>query len=558
MKGLFQNEEQTGGVMKKYRIIVFILWIILIMPSISHAESIKPIANFNFVKASYQLNEPIEVNDESSSPSENKIAKREWMYVVNGKKKTSANIKSLLNDAKVGEIEVFLRVKDSAGTWSDWVSRKVKITANQPLKIISFKSEKAIYGIGEKLQINYTYDNPNNIDIKSQRWRYRNITTNGSTVSGKPKYLKKAGVYEVTLELQDEWGNWSNKVLCKITVSSKVIERNGYYLFEEGKQGDLIDGYIDTDYNSFIEGNDIEVIDTPGTLIMSNSPESIYSSGILYKDTTTGIGRLLIHHQNRTVYSKKLMVLVSTSSNQTVTLKISNEAIAGPNKHILKTGQNAVSDYLKGSKTQTYTVNPGQTICIYDSSVAAGWKTDEVVSGTLDFESSGEITWQIVAMDEKSSLNNLDKLSVLDRDVHNRGTFNIIERKYVLDLKDSTEPTKLVLGRTQEEWLQGVDALTGDIMWNKGNYGLPIKITIKNNEDMGVIMNARGGSYLGAVRWNKNKVFAVPNEDILSTQKVAALVGRIKSGATNEIVYMLPNGSSAPVLFGFIPKAVWK
>jgi len=95
-------------------------------------------------------------------------------------------------------------------------------------------------------------------------------------------------------------------------------------------------------------------------------------------------------------------------------------------------------------------------------------------------------------------------------------------------------------------------------MWNKGNYGLPIKISIKNNEDIGVIINARGGSYLGGVRWNGNKVFAVPNEDILSTQKVAALVGLIRANTTNEIVYMLPNGSSAPILFGFIPKVVWK
>lgn len=544
--------------MGKYKVLVCILCIILIVPYISYAESIKPIASFKFEKASYELNEPIEVIDESYSPSANKIAKREWMCVSNGKKKTSTNIKSLLSDTKIGEIEVFLRVKDSSGMWSDWTSQKIKITANRALNITSFKAEKNTYGIGEKLQINYIYDNPNGIDIKSQRWRYRNLSTNGSTVSGKPKYFKKAGVYEITLELQDEWGNWSNKVACKVTISSNIIERNGYYLFEKGKQGDLIDGYIDTDYNSFMEGNTIEVMDTPGTLIMSNSPESIYTSGILYKDTTLGIGRLLVHHQNRTEYSKKLLVLVSTPSNQPVTLKISNEAIAGPNKHILLTGQNAVLKYLKGSKAQTYTIQPGQTLCIYDSSNEKGWGIDEVVSGTLDFESSGEITWQVVAMDEKSSLSNLDKLRVLDRDVHNRGTFKVIERQYVLDLKDISEPAKLVLGREQEEWLQGIDALTGDIMWNKGNYGLPIKIIIKNSEDMGVILNARGGSYLGAVKWNKSKVFAVPNEDVLSTQKVAALVGLIESGASNEIIYMLPNGSSAPVLFGFIPKVVWK
>lgn len=544
--------------MNKYKSIIFILCIILIIPTISYAESIKPVAKFNFVKGSYQLNEPMEVIDESYSPSGNKIAKREWMRVVNGKKKTSVSIKNLLSDVRIGEVEVFLRVKDNKGIWSDWDSKKVIITANQPFKITSFYSEKDTYDIGEKLQINYTYDNPNNIDIKSQRWRYRNISTNGRTISGRPKYFKKAGVYEITLELQDEWGNWSNKVICKVTVSDKVIERNGYYLFEKGKQGDLIDGYIDTDYNTFMEVNGIEVTDKPGTLVMSNSPESIYSSGILYRDTTTGIGRLLVHHQNRTMYSKKLLVLVSTPNNEPVTLKISNQAIQGPNRHILKTGQNAVLAYLKGSKTQSYTINPGQTICLYDSSTEAGWKTDEVVSGTLDFESSGEITWQIVAMDEKSSLSNLDKLSILDRDVHNRGTFNVIERTYILNLKDMTKPTKLVLGSKQEEWLQGVDALTGDVMWNKGNYGLPIKISIQNNEDMGIILNARGGYYLGGVKWNKNKVFEVPNEEVLSTQKVAALVGLIKSGATNEMVYMLPNGSSAPILFGFIPKAVWK
>ena len=544
--------------MKRYKIIGFILWIILVIPSISHAKSLKPVANFNFVKTSYQLNEPIEVMDESYGLDEKKIVKREWMCMVNGKKKTSTNIKSLLSNVKVGEIEVFLRVKDSAGIWSDWMSRKVKIIANQPLKITSFKSKQTTYGIGEKLQIHYTYENPNNIDIKSQRWRYRNITTNGSTVSGKPKYFKKAGVYEITLELQDEWGNWSNKVVCKVTVSNKVIERNGYYLFNKGKQGDLIDGYIDTDYNHFREGNNIEVIDTYGTLLMSNSPESIYSSGILYKDTTTGVGRLLVHHQNRTAYSKKLLVLVSTPNSQAVTLKISNKAIEGPNKHVLKTGQNAVLNYLKGSKAQNYTVNPGQVLCIYDSSTVAAWKTNEIVSGTLDFESSGEVTWQVVVMDEKSSLSHLDQLSVLGRDVHNRGTFNVIERQYILDLKNISEPVKLVLGGEQEEWLEGLDALTGETIWNKGNYGLPIRITIKNNEDMGVIVNARGGSYLGAVRWNKNKIFEIPNEEILTTQKVAALVGQIKSQATNEIVYMLPNGSSAPILFGFIPKAVWK
>lgn len=538
--------------------LVLFLGILICIPIFSYGQDIKPIAKFSFEKTSYQENEPISAIDESYSPVGNEIVKREWKVIINGKEKKSANLTSLLGQAKVGQIRVYLRVRDKSGVWSEWTSRDIKITKPIPFTITSFKSEQTTYSIGEKLQLTYTYNNPNDIEIKGQRWRYKNLSTKGSTVSSKPKYFKKSGLYEITLEIQDEWGNWSNKATCRVNVSNEVIDRNGYYLFEKGKQGDLIDGYIDKDYNSFKETNIVSVVDIPGTLIMSNSPESIYSSGILYKETTIGVGRLLVHHQNRTQYAKKLMVLVTNPGDTAVVLEVSNQAISGPNKHILQTGQNAVATYLKGNQTKKYTIKPGQTICVYDSSLVKAWKGEEVVSGTLDFDSSGEIDWQVVAMDEKSSIENLSKLRVLDRDVHNRGTFNVIERQYILDLNNVQEATKLVLGREKEEWLQGIDALTGDTIWNKGNYGLPIKIVIKNNEDIGVIANARGGNILGTLKWNKSKVFNIPNEGVLSSQTVAALVGTVKARTENEIVYMLPNGSSAPILFGFIPKSQWK
>lgn len=544
--------------MKRGLNLLLLLGILLGIPIWSYAQDTKPVAKFSFEKTAYQENEPIVAIDESYSPIGTEIVKREWKVILNGKEKKSANLTSLLSSAKVGNVMVYLRVKDKNGNWSEWTNGSIKIKEAEPFTITSFKSEQATYGIGEKLQLTYTYNNPNDLDIKGQRWRYKNLSTNGSMVSSKPRYFKKAGLYEITLELQDEWGNWSNKVSCKVNISNQVIDRNGYYLFEKGKQGDLIDGYVDKDYNSFKEASIVSVVDIPGTLIMSNSPESIYSSGILYKESTTGVGRLLVHHQNRTQYAKKLMVLVTNPSKENVTLKIGNKAIAGPNRHILQTGQKAVVEYLNGNQGQNYTIKPGQTVCVYDSSLVKSWRGEEVVSGTLDFDSSGLINWQIVAMDEKSSIENLSKLQVLDRDVHNRGTFNVIERQYVLDLNNVQEATKLVLGKEKEEWLQGIDALTGDTIWNKGNYGLPIKIVIQNNEDMGIIANARGGNILGALKWNKSKVFNIPNEGVLSTQTVAALVGTVKANTGNEIVYMLPNGSSAPMLFGFIPKNQWK
>lgn len=529
--------------------------IFLSMPLNYLAEVTLAVARFEFTKSSFQVGEAVTVIDSSVAPAGRKITRYEWKTTINGKKKTSSNIKTLMKDAKVGEYQVTLRVKDNKGNWSEGVSKKVKIVAAQKLKITSFKSNVSVYDIGQKLDLTYTYDNPNDLEITAQRWRYKNLTTKGSTISGKPSYFKKAGTYEITLELQDEWGNWSNKATVKVVVGSHVTERNEYYLFEKGKPGDLVEGYIDKDYNSFDSANIVEIEDTPGTLIMSNSPETIPSSGVLYQDTVQGKGRILVHHANGTEYTKKLMILATTTNKQPVKLQVSNESIKGAGRHTLKLGQSAVYSYFQGSKGKSYTIKPGQVTCIYNS---GAWKAGEVVTGTIDFTSEGNVTWQVVAMDEKSSIENLSKLSILPRDMHDRGTFNVIERRYTLDLTNVTDLKKLVLGKERDEWLDGVDALTGEIIKCRGNYGVPIKISIKNNEDMGVIINARGGGYLGALKWNKTKVFNVPTEEVLKEHKVMALVGTIKANTTNEIEYMLPNGSSAPILFGFIPKSMWK
>lgn len=544
--------------MKRVINIIGILGLLFLMPLYCYAEDAKPVAAFAFTKTSYQQSEPIEVIDNSYAQNGNKITKVEWTAVIKGKKQTSGSYKALLKSAPLGEYKVFLRVKDNNGVWSEATWQKVTITSDKPMVLTGFTSGKSSYGIGEKLNLTYTYDNPNDLEVTGQRWRYRNVTTNGNNIAGKPRYFKKAGTYEITLEIQDEWGNWSNRLSCQVSVTNEVIERNGYYLFEKGKAGDLISGYVDKDYNQFEPAHIMESVDIPGTLLMSNSPETIKSSGILYQDTVSGRGRLILHHVNGTNVSKKLLVTVTNPGKQDVTLTISNNAIKGPGKHIMQVGQSAVMQYMNSTDTKNYKIAPGQSVCIYSSATYGSWDRNEVVTGTVDFNSNDKLTFIIAALDEKSAMDNIAKLSVLARDTHDRGTFKVIERQYTLDLNNIKELEKLVIGREKEEWLQGVDATTGKPAQNRGNYGVPIKIKVINNEDMGVVINARGGAYMGALKWYGKKVFKVPGEQVLKSQEVAALVGCIRAGEDNEIVYMLPNGSSAPILFGFIPKSTWK
>lgn len=528
------------------------------MPMFLYANAEKPIAVFGFEKSSYQLGEPIIVQETSYSKSGSKITQKEWMAIVGGKRKTSHSIDALLKGIQTGSVEVFLRVKDAQKVWSDWTSHKVEVKPIKPLKITSFKTEHKSYDIGEKLQFTYNYDNPNDLVIKSQRWRYKNIKTSENVISGKPKYFSRAGAYEVSLEVQDEWGNWSNKATCTVKVSEQKIKRNGKYLFTRGKQGDLLEGYIDKEYNTFDELEDVQVTDIPGTLIVSNSPESISSSGILYKDTSVGVGRLVVHHLNNTTHSKKLMVIASTPENQPVKLTVKNLAIKGPHKDILKTGQAVVREYFETKPEKTYTITPGVLTSIYDSSQIKKWENEEIISGMFDFESDGPITWTVVSMDIESPLEYLSKLQVLEKDMHIRGTFDVIERKYHINITQLKNPGKITIGGGTDEWLVGKDALTGKSVVNRGNYGLPINMYLESTEDMGIIINARGGSYLGAIKWNKNKVFDTPSEEVLSDKKVAALIGMVKAGTTTEWTYMLPNGSSAPVLFGFVPAHLWE
>lgn len=544
--------------MIKIKHIGLIILMNLLFPLLIGGAVQKPIAQFSFSKSSYQVGETIEVIESSYSLTDFKVIKKEWKIVINGKEKTGSYVKGLLDNLKEGDYTLSLRVKDSSGQWSDPSSKKIKIVAPKLLHINTFKTEKSTYAIGEKIQFLYEYNNPNDIGFKSQRWRYRNVTTKGALIAGKPTYLKKPGQYEVTLEIQDEWGNWSNKKSCYVTITSDEVIRNGYYLFDRGRQGDLISGYIDKDYNTFEEASSIQMQEEKGTLIMSNSPESVPSSGILYKATSSGKGIVTVHHKNVTTLPKQLVILVTSNEKTDVQLAISNNGLLGPHSNILKTGQSSVYQYLRGKASKTYVIKPGESMCIYNSTHIKAWQPNEIVSGLFDFNSNGKITWTIAMMDDKSDISNVSKLQVLPRDSHIRGTFNVIHRKYVLDLSSIKNPTKLVIGREKEEWLEGVDALTGEVVRNQGNYGLPITIEVKGSEDIGVILNARGGAYLGAVKWNANQVFNVPNEDMLSSNKVAALIGKVSKGEKASIEYTLPNGSSAPVLFGFIPSSMWK
>lgn len=76
-------------------------------------------------------------------------------------------------------------------------------------------------------------------------------------------------------------------------------------------------------------------------LLFSDSPETVYNNGILYRDKVEGDVRLFLHHVNGVAGKKKLAVMLKNTDNlRPVTYKVTRSGVAGFNY-----------DYMRDAKT---------------------------------------------------------------------------------------------------------------------------------------------------------------------------------------------------------------
>ena len=291
---------------------------------------------------------------------------------------------------------------------------------------------------------------------------------------------------------------------------------------------------------------------------MSDSPEEVECQGILYRDKINGNGRILIHHINRIqnmTETQRLALIVENPTEEPITIKLLNKSIKWPATDILRVGQLTLSEYLSGTvPTETITLEPGERKYIYDKN----WSYNTCISGHIDVETDGDATFIVASLGKTHTLQDLDNLIYYPADgVHFSGTYGVVGINYELEL-DGSEPEKLVLGKKDSgEWVVGYDERTNTIVENTGNFGVSYYITVTAKEDTGVILNNRGGTFQGAIKWN-DTVYNMPGKGTFSgTTTKAVVMGVIKKGETVTIEYLLPNGSAAPTLIGFIPKSAW-
>ena len=517
-----------------------------------------PIARFAFKKEAYVEGETIELVDSSYDQDGDLITARSWE--LSGKW-MSSDVTSLLKNLQPGTYTLSLKVKDERGLWSSACTQTLKVIANQPPVITSLTTQKASYAQGEALTLTYTYDNEQDERIIKERWTYRKKDeASNQAVITKPYAFFAQGEYIVTLQLTDAAGKVSEEVQTTVHITQEVRQSEWTYHFTQGKIGDTIDNYQGINYRNYKTATIKNQLQNQEILWMSDSPEVVTQNGILYQGEFNGEGRVLLHHINgfseSVASSKRFVLMAENKQSEPITLHLGQEVIKGPVEDILYLGQQVLYDYWRSTSYRTITLAPGEKVALYDSKNKK-WYKDQCISGIMNLETSGPITLTTAVLNQGAALSTIEQLPVLDKSIHIRGTFEGTVRYYDLTIEKG-KPSQIVLGESPEEWVSGTDAITGESMQNKGNFGVTYRLTLTALEDTGIILNPRADVFRGAVKWVDTGAYLAPNSGYFMGQnKKAVLLGVIKKGETRILEYMLPNGSSAPVLLGFIPKSQW-
>lgn len=436
-----------------------------------------------------------------------------------------------------------------------WICIGARVMEAQSMEIhkplvLAFKAKKNTLKAGEKIDFLTCYTLPKGRNIAAEKWSYKALLTKQERVIyEKPELIFESGLYEVNIQIKDSEGMWSEPASTYIHISDQSVQSELLYRLEKNMIGSKVNQFGSENYRAYKKIQASQCEEEKGKLLISNSPEKVKEKGILYEGTSSGKGRLMIHHLHDMDGDKdyRLVLLVTNLSDQSQRVHLNHYAVKGPCKDVLYVGEQLLLEYWGKTKREViYDLPPHQTGIIYKQ--LQPWVKGDALSSYMDFYTQDKVKWQVLCVENGDNLASYQHYCEKDR--HIRGTFETIKQIYSFDL--NKEAVYFPIGE-KTEFLLGVDEVLNKETCNKGNFGMEYEFHLKANEDTIMVLNPRGDVFRGAILWNDTPC-AVPNRGCLRGEWEASLLGEIKAGEQAVIKYMLPNGSSAPVLFVSIPK----
>ncbi|MNM18365.1 hypothetical protein D3C81_286580 [compost metagenome] len=467
---------------------------------------------------------------------------------------SASNGASIVQEQWEGRQEIFdqpgfytvkYSVMDSNGLWSDPYSVTVTVLKpNQP-PVAQFTTNKDEYKMGEPITITDLSSDPDG-DALTESWNNR------------AQAFFNPGPVAIQLTVTDTHGlsstfekviNITNETLYSRDDFNKLfIPLGDLYAFD----GSQIPSWNKVSYTTSSE---------PVTLIRSNSPETVYSDGIMYQETAMGSTRIMVHHKNSTSTNKKMYVIATNDNIYPANITTQYSGFGGPSEYPTATGKKSIDTYfqsmLTGSATSTVTLQPGESKAVLTTINNVTVKPGQVISLMSDVFSDYPVKYSVIMIDsDKDPLLTLPTLGYLDRDgVHNRGTYPNANR--IINVTDAVgaTPSRLVIGdNNSDPNLPGTDPLSGTDASNSGNFGVVYKITLSHVAPNTLItLNPRGGKYQGPLLINGN-IIEAPNSGAVDAPNQTSVLYRTGNlEQTVEIVFTAASGSNLPVNLLFMP-----
>ena len=316
------------------------------------------------------------------------------------------------------------------------------------------------------------------------------------------------------------------------------------------------------------------------TLIFSDSPEYVTErTGILSAGTVDGEGRVYFYHVNESDETRKMAVVVENRSAEDNVITISRELYAKPSPEYFSVGRALSHKELlteavtadvkkpKGEKARTETIPPGGRKLLTTATEGIAVKRDELVSGLIDFSTTGETFVRVMMIPEEArAVGSSYTSGVLPiDDVRLRGTYEgavrIVRTEGTYNPEIGAAYVELANGR-EDAFVEGVDEPSGETVRNVGNYGISYRIRIETT-GMGaydLFFNPLGGAYAGAIRvtnGRRSEIVSVPGQERPhighGTTEDSHYIGKYEAGAPLDIRFMPAGASNLPVRLLLVP-----
>lgn len=300
------------------------------------------------------------------------------------------------------------------------------------------------------------------------------------------------------------------------------------------------------------------------TLLFSDSPEMVYETGILYRDTIQGSGRLFFHHVNGTDKPKKLAILVKNYGLRQAAFTVTRSGIDGPSHDYQAVGKRSQEYYFDRQKANTVKLGFGKTVELLGGKGVV-LPSDKLLTGTIDFTSDRPVEVTVLMCEPKTDIEIFAAMGKqLPLDEHPlRGTFAEADLNYKLqDTIDTATGAgyALLLADSQTgEYLRGTDATTGLPAENYGNYGVVYNIDykLKGDKPYELWLNPWGGMFAGAgvlEQSGQRKIINIP--DIPAFGRLGEegfCIARLEPNSEGRFTWSPPGASNLPIRLFWLP-----